>query len=171
MEKEFILYEIWSLTTSGAFQRANIYKTDSDEKGKKDFKKKLRALIIDIAKEYHKKVDVHTHLKNIKKVTEFRHPCLVNEKLNYGVSQKILNLYLKYLWCLKFIPAPPHFPVDRIIQEKLNKGEFSKNEVISWTKMENEDQYLQIIKFAERIARNENISIAELELKRYRRED
>lgn len=39
--------------------------------------------------------------------------------LNFGISQKILNLYLKYLWVAGVIPTPPHFPVDRIIQEKL----------------------------------------------------
>lgn len=169
MKKEFINNEIWSLTVGGAFQRANIYKKDADEKDKKDFKGKLKSLIIGIAKQYHKEVDEPTHLKNILKVTEFRHPCLVNDKLNYGVSQKLLNLYLKYLWCLEDIPAPPHFPIDRIIQEVFNSGELVKNEIISWTKMEKEEQYLQIIRYAETLAIKENISIAELELKRFSR--
>jgi hypothetical protein len=33
----------------------------------------------------------------------------------YGVAQKLLNLFLKYLWCLGTIAEPPHCPVDRII--------------------------------------------------------
>jgi hypothetical protein len=169
MKKEFIKNEIWSLTIAGAFQRANIYKKDTDEKDKKDFKEKLNGLIIEIVKQYEKEVDEQTHLKNIIKITEFRHDCLVNEKLKYGVCQKILNLYLKYLWCLEQIPVPPHFPVDRIIQEELNKGRLVKNEIVSWTKMEKEEQYLKLIRFAETLARKEKISIAELELIRFSR--
>jgi hypothetical protein len=54
---------------------------------------------------------------------------LKNGSLDIGTSQKILNLYLKYLWCSRLIDfEPPHFPLDRMIQE----GRTSK--IVSWTK-------------------------------------
>ncbi|SDJ63273.1 hypothetical protein SAMN05216338_105731 [Bradyrhizobium sp. Rc2d] len=35
----------------------------------------------------------------------------------YVVAQKVLNLLLKYYWCLARIPEPPYCPIDRIIIE------------------------------------------------------
>ena len=113
MKKQFLLNEIWNLSISGAFQRANVYDTGcKDEKSKNDCKKRLKKLIIEIAEQYKKEVDEKTHLENIQRVFEFTDSCLTNGKLNFGVSQKLLNLYLKYLWCLEMIPTPPHFPIE-----------------------------------------------------------
>jgi hypothetical protein len=161
MKKQFILNEIWSLSISGAFQRANVYaKNCNDDKIKNLCKNRLHELIIDIAEQYKAIVNEETHFENIIKVSQFTDDCLTNGQLNYGVSQKLLNLHLKYLWCLDAIPTPTHFPVDRIIQEKLKL-----NPIISWTKEMNEANYRTIIKQAKNQAEKENISIAELELK------
>lgn len=55
---------------------------------------------------------------------------------------------------------PPHFPVDRIIQQKLKyKGLFP------WTQMPDEIEYLKIINFAKQVAAEKDFeSIAGLEL-------
>lgn len=64
--------------------------------------------------------------------------------MRYGTAQKILNVHLKYLWCLGRITDPPHFPVDRRIQETMKM----KN-VLSWTKhMKKEEEYMKVIDFA-----------------------
>jgi hypothetical protein len=147
--EEYIIKEIWILTISGAFQRANIYKPNV-EKEKTKFKSDLFLLIDGIAKEYVNDVSETKHLKNInsikKELQQYQH-ILQEGQLNFGVSQKLLNLYLKYLWCLGKIPKPPHFPVDRRIQEKMR---FS---VKSWTKNDfNEEKYKIIIEEAKKLA-------------------
>jgi hypothetical protein len=165
MKQEFILEEFWSLSISGAFQRANVYKKEANEKDKADFKKALKSLIVFIAKKYQTNVSEQEHIENIHKIKNLEHASLNFQHLNFGVSQKLLNLYLKYLWCIDSIPTPPHFPVDRIIQEKL----FKKN-LSNWTEMKDEKPYLLIIEKAKEKAMQENIkSIAELELKIFER--
>jgi hypothetical protein len=92
------------------------------------------------------KVSDDLHIANIKSVQQYTSnfdTLLTNGKFNIGVSQKLLNLYLKYLWCLDLILEPPHFPVDRIIQEKLQY-----KPLIAWTKIETEEEYMSIINFA-----------------------
>jgi hypothetical protein len=166
MKKEFLLKEIWMLSISAAFGRANVYNKDcKSDKIKNEFKKKLSELIIEITKDYKGNVDEETHLENIIKVSELEDDCLANGKLNYGVSQKLLNLYLKYLWCLDLIPMPPHFPVDRKIQVALKQ-----KTIISWTKDMNKVNYMEIIKVAKQKAEGlQNVHIAELELKLFNR--
>jgi len=148
MKDKFINSEIWSLTISGAFQRSNVYKPDVLEKGKKDFKFMLKGYIDNtIVPSYNKgNISDDTHIENIKSVQQYTSnfdKLLTNGQFNFGISQKLLNLYLKYLWCLDIIPEPPHFPVDRIIQQKLKY-----KPLIAWTKIETEEEYMSIINFA-----------------------
>jgi len=58
----------------------------------------------------------------------------------YGVAEKLLNLALKYYWCLGHIPTPPHCPVDRIVIEKTHlRGR------VNWTEIKDEPQYRGVI--------------------------
>jgi hypothetical protein len=63
---------------------------------------------------------------------------LNNGRLRYGTSQKAFNLYLKYLWQLGEIAAPPHCPVDRIVLNALGIDE-------AWTKCDDQKQYMEWI--------------------------
>jgi len=168
MKEEFILSEIWYLTISGAFQRANVYKEGITEKEKEDFKRNLRECITEIAEDYENEVVIEdtVHLTNIYKIMKISHNCLNNGSLNFGISQKLLNLYLKYLWCLGKIPAPPHFPVDRTIQEKLGM------KVEPWTRMNDESDYMKVIQKARDFLNinKEHKNIAKLELALFRKE-
>ena len=148
MKKTFINSEIWSLTISGAFQRANVYKPDVLEKDKKDLKLMLKGYIDNAILPSYKQGNVSddVHIENINKVKKYTSnfdKLLTNGQFNFGISQKLLNLYLKYLWCLDIIPEPPHFPVDRIIQEKLKY-----KPLIAWTKIETPNEYMSIVNFA-----------------------
>ena len=164
-KQDFMLEEIWGLSIGGAFQRANIYDKNASEKDKDIFKRELKTLILKITKSYKFLVLEQIHLENIEKVQSLQNLCLNDNHLNFGVSQKLLNLYLKYLWCLDLIPTPPHFPVDRLIQESL----FGKN-LKNWTEMKNNVKYLEIINKAKEIAKLNNLgSISELELNLFER--
>lgn len=164
MKRDFIESEIWLLTIGGGFQRANVYINGSTDKERSEFRNKLHGLVIKIAVEYNETVSETRHIDNIIQISKLKHSALNNGSMNFGVSQKILNLYLKYLWCLGEIPTPPHFPVDRIIQQKLKL-----TPVISWTQIDNPEKYLRIIAHAKKQADKENTSIAELELALFKR--
>lgn len=164
MKEQFIHNEIWTLTFGAAFQRVNIYKSSvNDEKIKENIKKALRAFIVKLADKDYSGLTLNDdkHVKNIYRIHEFskkykRH--LNNGALNFGVCQKLLNLYLKYVWCLGKIKTPPHFPVDRRIQEKLGM-----NPITSWTKYKDHKPYMKVIDFA-RTRQGQHKTIADLEL-------
>src|SRR5690606_5262794 len=122
-QEHFIYNEIWTLTFGAGFQRANIYLEKIKDTDKKSFKKELKEFIeLDILPFYkdNEIIKDDEHLSNIQKISIYSsrfENILQNGKLNFGVSQKLLNLILKYLWCLFEYPTPPHFPLDRRIQE------------------------------------------------------
>lgn len=168
MKIKYLKNEIWSLTFGGAFQRAKVYKDNASDIDKQEFKIKTREFIeAKLLPQYNKKKITDTiHIKNISAFSDFtkKYSKILNGgKLNFGVSQKIFNLQLKYLWCLDEINEPPHFPVDRVIQERLKISP-----VTSWTKFKNHKDYMNIITQA-RTQIGEYKSIAELELNLFER--
>jgi hypothetical protein len=164
----FLESQFWMMTIQAAFQRANVYKANVDEYPRKEFRDYLHDEIQKIAEEYCFEVDEDKHLKNIESLQEYsrKEDILQNGVLNYGICQKILNLYLKYLWCAGLIPTPPHFPIDRVIQERLG---FKEKEIVSWTlQIKSEIDYLSIIEKAQSILAQTQIdTLAELELELY----
>lgn len=186
---EFLHNEIWLLVFSGAFQRTGIYPKSFKVKDKIIYRSKIRKFIETIvAKKYNNRVNGNTHLKNIKSVRNYSRRLQVNKKrvnYNFGVAQKLLNLYLKYLWCLgesKY--TPPHFPIDRRIQQKLNavsreinrqvnKKPIAIRKVEAWTGFSSEKEYLNIIEQAQQIINScsdyTHYSLAELELELFSR--
>lgn len=147
-KQRFIDDEIWMLTFSAAFQRANVYLLGADEREKLYLKNMLKGYIKDVLlTQYQEEVSDEQHIANIKDIKNysenFAH-ILNNGNFSFGVSQKILNLYLKYQWCLGYLKStPPHFPVDRRIQNELR----IKN-IVSWTTEMGEVEYMNIIKIA-----------------------
>lgn len=170
--KSFIRKELWLLTYSAGFQRAHIYNKDKvvSEAERKAFKINLFKFCNDLVEnQYKNRVTDDIHIKNIRSVINFTeanyNDILNNGRLKFGVAQKILNLYLKYLWCNNEITTPPHFPVDRIIQEKLKLPEKYR-----WTKMDSEDEYLTIINQSKSIMKLKGYrNLAEMELNEYNR--
>lgn len=173
LKEKFILKEIWSLTINGAFQRAYVYseiaKGDKKTTEKEIFKNKLRKFIEDISLSYVDELkDINLHYSKIASISAFSEDygnLLMNNKLNFGISQKLLNLYLKYLWCLGKIKTPPHFPVDRQIQILLGD-----NNPTAWTNWQDNNVYDEVIDKAKTKRGNEKYgSIAELELELFLR--
>jgi hypothetical protein len=170
MKQTFIMDEIWMLTIGGAFQRASVYEALTSEDERTIFKSELKDFINILSEQYiSTSVDEKKHIENIYsiKTFTFKFRSLLNgDSLNFGISQKLLNLYLKYLWCLDILKvAPPHFPVDSIIQNKLKiKSPYP------WTKMNDEIEYMKIIQKAkEELVNSETTNLAELELHLFNR--
>ena len=170
MKKEFILNEIWMLTIGASFQRANVYMTNCTKSDKIKFRNYLKEFIANLSKLYlHEPISEDQHVENIYQILEYSKTyktILTNGELNFGVCQKLLNLYLKYLWCLDYMKAnPPHFPVDRIIQTKLKIMN-----PYPWTRMVDEGEYMKVIRTAKECLKTHNIdNLAELELHLYHR--
>ena len=168
MKEKFINNEFWTLTFGAAFQRAYVYEKNISDSEKSLFKTKTREYIENtlLIHYFNNEVSDELHIDNINKLscfTEQFQSILQNGKLNFGVSQKMLNLYLKYLWCHNKISEPPHFPVDRRIQENIRF-----RPIVSWTKFEDSIDYMRIIDFT-RTINKEFSTIAEFELKYFER--
>lgn len=93
-----------------------------------------------------------------------KHQSILNNAcLSVGTAQKLLNLALKYYWCLGWLPEPPHFPVDSRIQESLPAESRMK-----WTSISKLDEYQSIIDCAtEQLKEGE--SLARWELHNFKR--
>lgn len=61
-------------------------------------------------------------------------------ELKIGVCQKIINLYLKYLWCLDLIPKPPIMPLDGRVLAQFKNCNFQ-----NWTEISDIETYKSII--------------------------
>ena len=129
-EKEsFLRREILSSTINGAFQHAGVYEEKPDrlrksewEEQKKDFRKKIGKYLDEVVEEYNPDKNHYERIRMF--VKTIKDPLLKKDKNNevsFGVAQKLVNLYLKYLWCLaKFNDIPPHCPIDAGILKKKN---------------------------------------------------
>ena len=174
MKEDFINKEIWMLTFGASFQRAYAYVDDALNDTKILFKHNTTVVVENMLAQYKTtKVTDSQHINNIKALSDSskQYKEIFNGgKINFGIAQKMLNLYLKYQWCLGNIIEPPHFPVDRIIQQKLNeqaklKGMY-KLELLPWTQFKDETHYSKVINHARAL----NITTpAKLELKLFQR--
>ncbi|KKL20494.1 hypothetical protein LCGC14_2454880, partial [marine sediment metagenome] len=88
---------------------------------------------------------------------EFR-GILHNERFRIGVSQKLINLFLKYLWVLNLINEPPYCPFDSIVKRNL-----TNNNLVDWTKLDNTEDYMKFVDAAKEVAAPLSIAVWELE--------
>lgn len=88
-------------------------------------------------------IDDHTHCDNIAlladKVSQSCGDMLVGNRFRIGNAQKVLNLYLKYLWCSDLVHTPPHCPLDYKI---LDKGGVKG---VKWTTLDSIEVYKEWI--------------------------
>ena len=168
MKFEFLNKEIWILSFGGAFQRANVYKKNIDENLRKEFRKSIQFKIEEYVEKYyvHHSPTSDKHCNNLIEIKKWVDgnfsQILSKNEIKLGVVQKLLNLYLKYLWCLGKVSKPPHCPIDRIIISKLNI-----ENPPNWTTLNDIRDYMNIV---EKITQNANgIDIADWELKAFER--
>jgi len=163
----FLKDEIWLLSFSAALQRNRVYNASATELKRKAFRRELKDYIIsNILPLYKKEVTPKQHeafLVSIIDNSKYHKSILGNGQLNIGTAQKLLNLVLKYYWCLGWIEEPPHFPVDRIIQKSLPAKRRR-----TWTKIYSIEDYMTVIDAA-RNQLKDGETLAQWELKNYQR--
>lgn len=159
-EKEFLMDEFLTFTLVGSLTRGiPIYKKNTTERQKEKFRNCLKNLLRKYAKQYYSPVCEDDHIRNLLSFqvkTEKFTNILLFDKLKIGRVQKLLNLYLKYLWVWGEISKPPHCPFDSIIITKLKLK-------IAWTDLDDIDRYRLLVRQAKKIANGQDLADWELE--------
>lgn len=164
-KNEFLMNEFITLTLMGGLSTRNkkypVYRKDVNSD---PFKKYLRKKLTNISEKYRNQNIKEEELVNLinelsKDATEKFQDILHENHFRIGISQKIINLFLKYLWCLDWIKEPPHCPFDSIIKNKLNCLS-----LIDWTKLDTIDDYKKYTEVVFQIANAQGKSIAQWEL-------
>lgn len=143
--KALFLREIaWGSSWGAALARHQTYAADASDQQKLALRRRARQIVEELSCRYRDAVSANEHESNIAKLSallsnEFR-PDLGPSGFKVGTSQKLLNLYLKFLWCLGEIPEPPHCPLDRIIQTKAKV-----RNVVNWSQIATIEQYRDAI--------------------------
>lgn len=90
--------------------------------------------------------------------------------LRFGVAQKLVNLYLKYLWVTGYIGLPAYCPIDAIIIDVANRHYTNHELLYSWTTSDSLMEYMGAIEYLQNVANQDEFSsLAEWELCHYRR--
>jgi hypothetical protein len=166
-QKKFIIQTFLSNTQCSSFQHGKVYaknlsKEDKRlfEENKPDFVKAFHARLESLKDTYNQEVSEEDHIKNIEKFREGLSrdfPTILNGgRMRFGIAQKAVNLYLKFLWCLGDIEEPPHCTIDGIVLT----GVKSK---IKWTELDCLEEYKGIIELIKTKAGNKSIAEWELE--------
>ncbi|MFC4892194.1 hypothetical protein ACFPDQ_03930 [Pseudofrancisella aestuarii] len=175
LKKDFLLSELFNLAWKGGLQRSNTYQEGKiGEKERLKIKLFVKKIIDGHISDYQKdsiELDEKNHFELIKTISsettnKFKDRLIVNKGFCIGVSQKVLNLYLKYLWCLGEIKEPPHCPLDGIVLGELKRISKDRCFDIKWTQLEKIEKYNDVIKKAKKvIAEKYNKTLSTWELK------
>lgn len=122
-----------------AVQRNKTYVSGTPDAERKKFRRTWDTLIVLAAKKYSQPVTDADHCDTISQIAQSLSRrfelILIGGRLRFGTSQKALNLYLKFMWRLGYLPKPPHCPIDGVV---LRAAGLSG----SWTKSDCAGEYL-----------------------------
>ncbi|MBP3944511.1 hypothetical protein J5U18_13285 [Sphingobacteriaceae bacterium WQ 2009] len=178
MKENFLKVEFWKLSLKAAFQGIPVFKKNADVILTNELRYAFTEGLFDFIDDeilpfYRFTISEEQHLKNVAKLLAYIN-CgmfsnIIDDGVSYGVVQRLLNQYLKYLWAASIIECVLHFPVDNKIQDILQMGKSA----MPWSKISTEQEYMRIInhskeklsdsRFCENMASEIN-NIVELEL-------
>ena len=163
-------YVIIPDSINAAFQRASIYDKQADDYARETLRGFVSGKLSGLQKEYSfGNMSDDDHCNNISGLAESINneyaEILIRKKFRIGVAQKLLNIYLKYLWCMNIISNPPHCPFDSGIVSLL-EGD-ARNYL--WTKSDSIVEYRNVVYAAREKAKFSNQSLAEWELTEYQK--
>ena len=158
----FLKDELFSLTLMATVQRAGVYRPDSPERKRKKFQSALQSAVgancARLQSESFGRCSIQNILGLSTHLSAEHEGVLDRGRFRIGTAQKALNLYLKYLWCLGEISEPPHCPFDfQII------GTLRAYAGPSWTVLDTEQDYRNLVKAAKTTAQGASLAAWELE--------
>ena len=139
-KKKFLLHIFFSNSVFSAFaqrgkgkdgRKRGVYQPFPDTKRKEKFKDFLREFLekyVDIkwrGKKQLSSAELEDCMDKLKEEVDEGFSDILNKdnesKITFGTVQKLVNLYLKYLWCTRQIDFdPPHCPVDGQVLGKID---------------------------------------------------
>lgn len=172
-QQAFLRSELWTLAWQGASQRNRIFLAGLDyaDRRRQGLQASVRQRVWNLVDEKYtdpkKPVSSEDHTAYIctlaDDLTREHGACLYQGRMRIGTVQKLLNLFLKYLWCAGMVPEPPHCPIDSIILRKLGLAG------TLWTTLDSADGYKNIILQAKKTATENGTSLSQWELKVFSR--
>lgn len=171
-QKDFLKKELLMLTFRGGLQTRNengLVYASKDERKRKAMRDSIQAFLEMYVAEIQKNrfIDEATHLQKIVElsntISEKHGDILKDGRFRIGVSQKIINLYLKYMWVIGELGEvePPHCPFDGIMKAHLEKSIGIKG-LEPWTKFNDIKDYESYVNAAKKAAGNASIAQWEL---------
>jgi len=162
--------ELWILAIGGAFQRASVYRDGVSETKRRKFREAIKARVRGFVKDRYcgQAVSSEDHIRTVEEISTWvskEHSAVLSGgRLRIGVAQKLLNLYLKYLWCWGKIREPPHYPFDKTIIDMLQCPRR-----VSWTELDDIGDYRMLVEAARKAA-GDGLSLAQWELQAFNRQ-
>lgn len=176
---DFLITELIKCTINASLMTRNkafpIYNSNNFKSTtKNDFTKDIKLNLLKYLNDF-KSLDEIGHIARIEELSNYLSikycEILYNGRFRIGISQKLVNLFSKYMWVIGKIDKPYHCPIDSVIKLKLltefNKLEHRDIELDDWTKLDNINDYKIYIKFISEISEKSNLSIAEWELENW----
>lgn len=131
------------------------------------FRRVLASKLVKYSKKYYKEQREYIFHTDVQKLQNeindhFRESNLFfyDNGFTLGNSQKVLSVYLKYLWCFGFIPMPPACPLDRVMLT-ISKAPYNKR---SWGKINSIDEYLEKYSYLVIAAKKKKLPLPVFEL-------
>jgi hypothetical protein len=158
----FLKCEFAMSSILAAFQRNKIYEKTATDDERTSFRTALRLYLQELEAAYSLKMVDAAHEQNIEYLSRrlSDHSAVAGGRFRIGAAQKVLNVYLKYLWCLGKIPEPPHCPFDGLVINALGLR-------LSWTALDDIYAYRELVRVARARAAREGQSIPVWELLRF----
>jgi hypothetical protein len=179
-KEEFVIREFLHFSIQAGFSTRNedypVYDFESSGfslGAAKALKEDIRKFLMSSCTELQgKRVSEGAHIKRIEdlsaQISRSYRSMLNRGRFRIGVSQKIINLFLKYLWSVNLIKEPHHCPFDNIIKLKLQKYT-DGHRLVYWTEMKSLKEYMNYVSAASRAAEKEKTSIAKWEMNHWKR--
>jgi hypothetical protein len=175
-KEEFLIGEILQFSLGAGFQTRNesfpIYNYNTIELNQaKKLRNDIKEFLLNYLSDY-KLLREDGHVQKIVDLSDFISEkygkILYQNRFRIGISQKITNLFLKYLWTINKINMPFHCPIDNIIKIKIEKIVKEKS-FTDWTEMDDINEYLDYIEVLKLISKESKLTIAEWELYNWKR--
>jgi len=115
-QEKFMRIQFWANSAAAALGHSKAYLEETSDDHHQSFRKRMNVAVEEISTRYvSKRILENEHLENIESIVsesqEFAN-ILTGGRLTFGVAQKMLNVYLKFLWCTGLVGEPPHCPLD-----------------------------------------------------------
>ena len=172
LQRGFIEEVFFSIAFNATAQRGYLYSPNALPERKQALRLTLKLVVQEVAKSdsYVKgNVSDSHHISTIVQISDdiskSYSDLLGGGRFRIGSSQKLLNVYLKSLWCLGSLPEPPHCPYDGIVNREINCAH------ILWTKLDDVERYKELVTASNKVASAIQLTIAQWELKEYERKN